>query len=161
MSLVELVAILALVAYAIWKQTQVSEVRSKGRFKLAIIYGIVGIVVGGISSPHGTAAMTMFILSVLLSLVIGVARGFLTRVWVEANERIFRKGTALTVGLFVALIVAKFALGTVAYLQHIQDDASFGEIMIMMAIMVAVQAEIVWRRGNALMNPAVRSTPKM
>lgn len=158
MSIAELVVIVALVIYAIWKQTQVSEVRSKGRFKLAIIYGIVGIVVGGISSPHGTAAITMFIISVLLSLVIGVARGLLTRIWVDASERVFRKGTALTVGLFVALIVAKFALGTVASLQHIQDDASFGEIMIMMAIMVAIQAEIVWRRGSALMNPASRNS---
>lgn len=161
MSLVELVAILALIAYAIWKQSQVSEVRSKGRFKLAIIYGIVGIVVGGISSPHGTAAISMFIISVLLSLVIGAARGFLTRVWVDASGRVFRRGTVLTVCLFLALIVAKFALSTVAYLQHIQADASFGEIMIMMAIMVAVQAEIVWRRGSVLMNPASQPTSKI
>lgn len=61
-----------------------------------------------------------------------------------------RKRNALTSCLLIALIGAKFALGTVAYLDHIADRAGFGEIMVMIAIMIAVQAEIVHRRAQTL-----------
>ena len=50
--------------------------------------------------------------------------------------------------------VAKFGIGTYAYLEHVKDGAGFGEIMIMIAVMIVVQAEIVWRRAQEL-SPAV------
>jgi len=150
MSPLEILAIVGLVGYAIYKQTHVSEVRGKGRFKLAIIYAIVGIVVGGFAAPHGVAAAVIIAAGLALSVVVGLARGRLTRMWVAADGRVMRQGTVLTVTLFLALIAAKFALGTIAYLDHVSDGAGFGEVMIMIAIMVAVQAELVWRRAQAL-----------
>ena len=57
MNAIEIFAIVALTAYAVYKQTHVSEVRDKGRFKLAVIYGIVGIAVGGFAIPHGAMAI--------------------------------------------------------------------------------------------------------
>jgi hypothetical protein len=143
-------AMLALVVYAIYRQTQVSEVRAASRFKLALIYGIVGISIGGIGAPHTRAAVLLLVASIALSLALGAARGMLTKVWMKADGRVYRQGTALTVGLFLGLIAAKFAMGTFAYLQHAHDSESFGEIMVMIAVMVAVQAEIVWRRAQSL-----------
>jgi hypothetical protein len=76
-SLTEILAILALTIYAIYRQTRVDEIVGKTRFKMAIIYGIVGVCVGG-----------------------------------------FGQG--------------------------------FGEVLVMIALMIAVQAELVWRRAQAL-----------
>lgn len=51
MSPVELILILALVGYSVWKQSQKNEVIGNRRFKLAIIYAIIGILIGGFRPP--------------------------------------------------------------------------------------------------------------
>jgi hypothetical protein len=74
-----MIAILALVGYAVYRQTRVSEVLAAGRFKLALIYGIVGLCVGGFDLPSGAAGIAMLIGGLALSVVIGPWRGQLTR----------------------------------------------------------------------------------
>ena len=150
MNVFEIVAILALVAFAIYKQTKVSEVTGPDRFKLPITYAIVGIVVGGFTAPHGLGAVALLAAGIALSLVVGLLRGRLTRVWRDAG-RVYARGTAVTIGLFLAMIAAKFGLGAVAYVANIDDGAGFGEILVMIAVMLAIQSEIVWRRGRALL----------
>lgn len=150
MSPLEIVAILAVTAYAVWRQTQVNEVKRQGRFKLALVYAGIGLAVGGFALPQGALGYGILTASLLLSAVVGVARGRLTRVWLDAEGRVLRQGTALTVALFLGLIAVKFALGTFAYVENVRDGAGFAEVMVMIAIMVAVQAELVWRRGHAL-----------
>lgn len=157
MSPVEVVAILALTAWAVYRQTVVSEVTFSGaRFTMAGIYAAVGLAVGGFDTPSGVAGWTMIIVGLALSFVVGLVRGRCTRLWVE-QDRVWRRGTALTVGLFLGLIAAKFALGTVAALWHIDDGAGFGEVLIMIAIMIAVQAELIARRARPL-RPAKQTT---
>ena len=126
------------------------SVDGKTRFRLAIIYGIVGLVVGGLSLPKNAAAVGLLVLSIALSIVVGLIRGRLTRVWAAADGHVYSQGTPLTIGLFFALVGAKFAIGTAAYFLHISDDGGFGEVLIMIAIMVAFQAELIWRRARAL-----------
>ena len=62
----------------------------------------------------------------------------------------YSQGTVLTVGLFLGLIAFKFALGTDAYLTHVSYSSSMGEILLMIGLMVGVQAEIIWRRAQAM-----------
>jgi len=148
MSTTELIIIAALVGYAIYKQTRVSVVTGRARFKLALTYAIVGVVLG-ITVPHNAAAVGLLGASFVISLVVGFARGACTRVWREADGRVRSRGTAVTIGLFLALIASKFLLGTVAHFLNIHDS-SVGEILLMIAVSVAVQAEIVWRRAQML-----------
>jgi hypothetical protein len=153
MSPIEIIALLALTAYAIYKQTQRHQVTGAGRFKLAIIYAVVGLAVGGFSRPDTPPEWVLLIASLTLSAVVGLARGRLTRIWTETSPdgpRVYSQGSALTIGLFVGLVAVKFALGTVAYFAHISDDGGFGEILFMIAIMAAFQAELIWRRAQAL-----------
>lgn len=144
------IAILALVAYAIYRQTRISEITGQSRFKLAIIYGAVGLAVGGFALPHGAAAFGLLGVSIALSVVVGLVRGRLTRMWMAEDGRILSQGTALTVGLFLGMIVIKFGLGAYASLQHINDGEGFGEVLLMIAVMIAVQAELVWGRAQRL-----------
>jgi hypothetical protein len=150
MSATEVIAILALVAYSVYRQTRKSQVTPQTRFKMAIIYTIVGLCVGGFDRPSGLAGYGMIAAGLLLSLIVGLARGRLTHVWAEADGRVFSQGTAVTVALFLGLVAAKFGLGVVAYFENINDGAGFGEVLIMIAIMIAVQAQIVCRRAEAL-----------
>ncbi|MBN9111044.1 MAG: hypothetical protein J0I34_19950 [Pseudonocardia sp.] len=153
MSPVEIVILVAMIGYAIHRQTRRHEVVGSGRFKLAIIYAVVGLVVGGFSRPDTPAEWGLLAASIGLSVVVGIARGRLTRMWAEETpdgHRVWSQGTALTVGLFLAMVVGKFALGTYAYFAHVSDDGGFGEVLIMIAVMVAFQAELIWRRGREL-----------
>jgi hypothetical protein len=94
----------------------------------------------------------LLVASLLLS-VVGLARGRLTRVWTEQTAegpRVFSQGTALTIGLFLGLVAVKLGLGTWAYFAGVSDDSGFGEVLFMIAVMVAFQAEIVWSRARAM-----------
>lgn len=150
MSPIELVAIVALVGYAIYKQTRRHEVVGAHRFKLALIYGVVGVVVGGLHVPDQPAEWLLLGSSLALSIVVGIARGQLTRLWREADGRVYAQGTAVTVSLFVGMVVVKFGLGVWAYFAQVSDNGGFGEILVMIALMVAFQAQLIWTRGRAL-----------
>jgi hypothetical protein len=147
MSATELLIILALTGYAVYKQTRVHEVTANGRFKLAIIYVIVGICLG-IHMSYSPATLGLLVLSLAASLLVGYVRGQHSQMWADATGRVFTRGTPFTVGLFLALIVFKFALGTFAYFAHIADNSGMGEILLMIGLMVAVQAEMTYRRAQ-------------
>ena len=146
---VELILILALVVYSIYRQSQKHEVVGSSRFKLAIIYAIIGILVGGFRPPIGFWPILVLLISLALSVVVGWLRGKYAKLWVE-NGRVYSRGTPLTIGLFIGLVVMKFVIGTIVYLRQIHEDAGMGEIMVMIAIMIAFSAELVWRRARSL-----------
>ena len=150
MTPIETLAILGLTVFAIYRQTRTTEVTEDGRFKLAIIYAVIGLVIGGFAAPHGFAAYALLAVSFVLSAVVGLARGHLTRIWAERDGRVYTKGTPVTIALFLGLIACKFGLGALAYIWHINDGEGFGEVLVMIAVMIAVQAEIVWRRAAAM-----------
>ena len=154
MSPFEIFTIVAIGAYAVYRQSRRHEVVGSTRFKMAVIYGAIGVVYGGLHFPLTTNAVLGAVAGLALSAVIGVVRGRYTRVWSEGG-RVYAQGTALTISLFVGLFVVKFAFGTIDYFAHRgtgggDNGGGFGAILLMIAIMVALQAEIVWRRAKPL-----------
>jgi len=149
MGITEILILVAMMGYAIYMQTKRHEVVGDSRFKLAIIYGVVGLAVGGMSLPEQPFEIGLLVAGLLLSIVVGLARGRYTRVWAE-DGRVYSQGTAFTITLFVLLVVTKFAMGTAAYFLGLSDGGGFGEILLMIALMVAFQAQIIWVRGRSL-----------
>ncbi|MDM0115426.1 hypothetical protein QTI66_24970 [Variovorax sp. J22R133] len=147
----QILALVALTFYAVYKQSTRHEIIGKTRFKLAAIYIGVGLVTGGFYLPPSATAWSILGGSVLASVLVGVARGRLSKVWAEPDGRIHCQGTPLSIGLFLALIAAKYALGAWQYLTHQPSEhGGFGEVLVMIGLMVAMQAEIIWRRALAL-----------
>ncbi|MBL7637542.1 DUF1453 family protein [Atlantibacter hermannii] len=156
MTTTQILMLLALTCWSVYKQTIRTEVNGKGRFKMAKIYGIVGLVVGGFYLPTDAIAWATVVLSVGASALVGVMRGNLTRLSIEGGK-VFSQGSALTIGLFLGLVAFKFLLGTWLYFNHPQPHNGFGEILVLIAIMVAVQAQIVWVRAQKVMAGMVPS----
>ena len=150
MSLSELLLIVALTGYAVYRQTQRHQVDGSNRFKLAFIYAGIGLLTGGLYLPRTPVGIAMFAASIALSVIVGLLRGRLTRVWAEAGH-VYSQGTALTVCLFLALVLAKFGLGTLAYFLHAGEHGGIGDVLLMIAVMIAFQAEIIWRRAQQLL----------
>ena len=67
MSPIEIVALLALVGYAIYRQTRETEVVGGSRFKLAIIYTAAGLI-SGVHIAHTFTAYALLVVSLLASL---------------------------------------------------------------------------------------------
>jgi hypothetical protein len=145
MSTLELAAILALCGHSVYRQTRTSDVFGHYRFKMALIYGIVGLCIG-VRMPHTLVAEGLLVVSLAASAWVVVIRGRHTHIWRGDDSR----GTVFTVTMFLALIVFKFALGTVAYFAHVSYAASIGEILLMIGLMAGVQAELVWRRAKTM-----------
>jgi hypothetical protein len=150
MSPAEIAMIVALTAYAAYRQSIRRAVVGKTRFKLAAIYAVVGVVAGGYYVPPDAVSWSALAFSLVASLLVGLARGRLTALEVGAEGQVFCQGTWLTLSLFFLLIGAKFAWGTWQYLHHQHPHGGFGEVLLLIAAMIAVQAEIVWRRAQAL-----------
>ena len=153
MSPLALLILLALTGYAVYRQSQRHDVVAHGRFTMAIIYGVAALAVGGFSQPDTPAEWGLLVTSIALSVAVGLARGRFTRLFTEDRpdgRHVVSQGTALSIGLFLGMVVVKFGMGTWAYFHHVSDDGGFGEILLMIAVMVAFQAELVWRRARAL-----------
>ncbi|WP_344752500.1 hypothetical protein [Gryllotalpicola koreensis] len=148
-TVISIIAIAALIGYALYRQTRTSQVTRGGRYKMAIIYGIIGVCLG-VNISHNPAALGLTAISLAASAGVGVLRAQRTRLWRDDEGRVFTRGTRTTAGLFLALIAFKVALGTFAYFVHVPYDANVGEVMVMLALMLAVQATIVWRRIERL-----------
>ncbi|MBM9469311.1 hypothetical protein [Nakamurella leprariae] len=149
MSVNEIIILVLMVGYAIYRQTQRHEVVGDTRFKLAIVYGIVGLVVGGYHVPDTGWEIGFLVASLGLSVIVGLLRGNHTKVWNEGG-RVLSQGTTFTISLFVLMVLAKVGLGTVAYFADISDSGGFGEILLMVALMMVFQAQIIWRRAEPL-----------
>ena len=121
---------------------------------MAALYAAIGIAVGGFALPHGAVSIGLLALGIALSAVIGLARGYRTRVWQAEDGRVLARGTWVTIVLFVGLIAAKFGIGTYEYLARVRDSAGFGEVLVMIGVMVAVQAQIVWIRARGMVRGA-------
>ena len=159
MSPQEILIIIALTVYAIYKQSTRHAVVGRTRFKLALIYMVVGLVAGGFYMPANSTAWTVLGASIAASAVVGIARGQLSRVWREPDGQAFAQGTPLTIGLFLLLVAGKFAIGAWQYIEHAPGEhGGFGEVLLLIGIMVGLQAETVWRRALALQGAATGGT---
>jgi hypothetical protein len=144
----EIVIIAALVAYAVYKQLTTAVVRPGSRFRLAAIYLVAGVGLG-FAIPHGLVATGLLAASLVISVAVGCARGAFTRVWADPDGHIRSRGSLVTISLFLALIASKFVIGAIADRLGIHE-ASLGEVLVMISVSIAVQAQLVWRRAQLL-----------
>jgi hypothetical protein len=148
MGIPEILILMAMTGYAIYRQSVRHAVVGRTRFKLALIYAAVGLAVGGFYLPPDARAWCVLAIGFAASLVVGVVRGRLTLLEREPNGEVFSRGTGVTIGLFVLLVGSKYAWGAWEVLHHAHPHGGFGEVLLQIAAMVALQAEIVWRRAQ-------------
>jgi len=150
MTPVQLLILMGMTVFAVYRQTVRSEIIGHTRFKLALVYAAVGLIVGGFYLPPDAGGWAALAVSLIASVLIGVARGRLTRLTLRPEGSVWSQGTPVTIGLFLLLVAAKYAWGAWEYFHNSHPDGGFGEVLLMIAAMVAMQAEIVWRRARAL-----------
>lgn len=149
MTILENVILVLMVGYSIYRQVQLHEVVGDSRFKLAIIYGVIGLIVGSYQLPFNSWEIIATVISLSLGIIVGLLRGKYCHVWADQG-RVYTKGTVFTLSLFIGLLVVKIGMGTISYINGSSNSGTFGDILVMIALMIAFQSEVVWRRAKPL-----------
>lgn len=160
MSLTKIFILVAMTIFAIYRQSIRHEVVGRSRFKVAIIYAVAAFIVGGFREPDSTMAWTPILGSLALSAAVGVARGHWTELTADRQGRVYARGTMLTIGLFIALVVAKFGIAAFEYLHGQTGHGGFGEVLLMISVMVAFQAELAGAARACLRLAAAPCRPR-
>lgn len=152
---VQALAILAMVLFALYRQTRQAPVtHGLSSYKIPIIYAVAGYVSmpsQGWTPPQGIG-WAFLIGGIALGGLVGLIRGLATKVWVDPDGIWMRQGTWVTVILFLGLVATKTALGFLAGFSGIHDGASFGEVLVVIAVMAAAQVWIISTRQLRLQN---------
>ncbi len=152
MSTIEIVLlfVLVLLPYSIYRQMQVNTVDPGGLIKLPLIYIAIGILGFGVNTRDidgGVGADVYVLASVAIAILFGVWRGRRIDVWRdESRSGWLQQGNRTTLTLWIAMILAKVVLGTVASITDLYPGEQTGEIFVFIGISFAIQNVIVAQR---------------
>jgi hypothetical protein len=148
-----------LLPWSLWRQMHEHQITREGLIKLPLIFAGIGLLgLGTQDIPTDAAAAAYMALSLLLSVSLGVWRGAVIPTWQNAAGDWMSKGNRLTISLWVALIAAKFVMGTIASVTGWFPATGTGEVFLFLGISFAVQNVVVARRtlaGASRLVPAV------
>jgi hypothetical protein len=139
-----------LLPWSLWRQMHEHQITREGLIKLPLIFAGIGLLgLGTQDIPTDAAAAAYVTFSLALSVSLGVWRGAVIAVWRNAAGDWMSKGNRLTISLWIALIAAKFAMGTVASITGWLPATGTGEVFLFLGVSFAVQNLVVARRGIA------------
>ncbi len=139
-----------LLPWSLWRQMHEHAITREGLIKLPIIFAAVGLLsIQHDELPTRAAALAYLALSLTLSVTLGAWRGAVIPAWQDAAGTWISKGNKLTITLWIVLIAAKFAMGTVADLTGWFPMTGVGEVFLFLGLSFAVQNLIVARRTIA------------
>jgi hypothetical protein len=148
-----------LLPWSLWRQMHAHQITREGLIKLPLIFAAVGVLgLGTQDIPTDAAAAVYMAVSLALSVSLGIWRGAVIPVWRNAAGDWMSQGNRLTITLWILLIAAKFAMGTVASITGWFPATGTGEIFLFLGISFAAQNVIVARRslaGRVRLVPAV------
>ena len=144
-----LLVLLVLLPWSIWRQMHAHQVTREGLIKLPLIFAAIGVLGFGTGAiPTDGAAIAYLAFSLLLSMAMGVWRGYEISLWRDEEGNPISKGNRTTIALWVALIGTKVALGTIASITGWFPAEHAGEVFIFLAFSFVAQNLVVARRAG-------------
>jgi hypothetical protein len=135
------------------RQLRVRPVREDTRRGILIVLAVLGIssmsrTLHGHHVPHSVIAV--LVASLVLAGVLGGIRGLTVQVWRDSSGQVLRKGTAVTIGLWIAAIAVH--IGADVWLDQLSDVAGIGAstIIVYLVITWATQGLVIRSRAARL-----------
>ncbi|MGH7918482.1 MAG: hypothetical protein ACREQM_00890 [Candidatus Dormibacteraceae bacterium] len=140
-------AIYVLIAlFVIYRQLAPRPVNSFGLYTVLpvamLAYGLYSL--AG-TPPQGSTALLLLGGGIVIGALAGVLRGISMRYWINAQGTPMRRGTWLTIVIWIAYIAAR--VGTYVLFPH---AVSTGETMISIGLTLGVQTVVMYLRGHRL-----------
>jgi hypothetical protein len=137
--------IVALLAFAVMRQLKtrpVADLRSDLRVPIAL--AVIGLLTASNWALGADAHVPLLVVSFAFSIIMGVLRGALMPVWQDETGAWWRKGNAVTLALWVLLVVGKIGLGVAA---GATGPPQFGEIAIFLGLSLGTQTLVAYQRA--------------
>ncbi len=142
---------LAVLAYVLHRQFSTRAVTSRTFMLISILFAY-GLYSGLPTAPLG---ITLLGTSVVVSIGFGLWRGASMRMWLAPDGVVYRRGTTLTITLWVITVTIKIAIDVWETTRT--HTFSTGSIWLAMAVTLAVQQLVLLRRATTLTSPTART----
>ncbi len=129
-SAADAVLIAAAIVWILWKQTKPAPIKSRLLVAAPLVLAYFGIRDTPTATWTATADLGLIALAVVLSVVLGVARGSTIRVWRAPDRRWWRKGSRATLAWWGALAVVRIALIGVAHAGGHPEATGLGPVLL-------------------------------
>jgi len=145
---------LLVLAGLLWNQLRTRLVRQNAA-QIYILLGVIGLAQTYVAiSEHGSAAGAVAIIWIVASLVVaallGIVRATTVKVWRDAAGVAWRKGTAVTIILWIVALGIHF--GFEFAIDHASTIATLGSatILLYLAVSMGIQREVVRQRAQRI-----------
>jgi hypothetical protein len=146
---VDVLLIGAAVVWILARQVRVTPVKPRLMWLVPLLLAFFGI--RSLPSPtwHVPADLALLAVSAVISIGLGVWRGQTIRVWRDADGTWWRQGSALTLVLWGALIVARGLIYGIGVAVGHREATNLGAILVVLALSFAAQNAVTALRMNA------------
>lgn len=141
-----------LIVFIIYQQVRTRPLNPRQLVVLPLFLAALGVVNLNQHPPASAAAGGALAASVIIAVVLGIARGITTRVW-WADGVLLRKGTVITLVLWVVSIGLRLLIGLVARRGGVPLSVTTGEIPLFLGVTLAAQNLVIWMHGQEVPVP--------
>jgi hypothetical protein len=145
---------LAVVAWLLWRQLQVRELRRDRGMLLPLVLVVAGVaeIVGyGHEHPLGTVGYGLLATSVVVAAIFGAIRASTVRLWI-ADGKLLRQGTYLTCALWIVSIAIHIG-GDYVIAPHDADRLGGISLLLYLGVQLAVQRACLNERARRRPHP--------
>jgi hypothetical protein len=146
---IDVLLIGAAVVWILARQVQVGRVKLRLLWLVPLLLAFFGIRGLPASTWHVPADLGLLAVGAVISIGLGIWRGQTIRVWRDADGTWWRQGSALTLVLWGALIVARGLLYGVGVAVGHREATNLGAILVVLALSFAAQNAVTALRMNA------------
>jgi hypothetical protein len=152
---VTIVIAAALLVFVIYQQLRTRPVNPRQLILPPAILAFLGLA-NLQSHPLGSSAAAAALgASVATALIFGVVRGFTIEMW-WSEPTLLRKGTTLTLVLWIVGIALRVVIGIVARQGGVPISVTTGEIPLFLGLTLASQNLVIWIRAGSTPVPGGR-----
>jgi hypothetical protein len=144
---VTIVVAALLVAVVIYQQMRTRPVNPRQQVAVPLVLALLGLFNLQHHPLTSEAAGVALAASVVTGLLFGLARGVTTQTW-WSNGVLLRKGTVLTLLLWVAGIGLRLIIGVVAQREGVPVSVTSGELPLFLGVTLGAQNLLIWYRGQ-------------
>jgi hypothetical protein len=139
---ITILLVLAGVGYVLWSRMQGRPLKARRLLVLPLLFLVIGVVdLTSSKAPHlSTAAITFLVVSGIVSIVLGAARGITIELFPKDGE-IWQRYRHSTVALWISLIGAKIVLTVIAHAAGGGGAAGAGTNSLLLALGLSLLAE--------------------
>jgi hypothetical protein len=148
----ELALALGIVLVVVWRQLVAQPADPRSLFLLPGLLTLVGLWQLAQSPPHALGAASLLVAQLAAGVVVGAARGATMRLWTTAAGVPMRRGTPLTLLLWLATLGVRVPLAAAGYGA---GAPRLAEVLLALGATLLAQNLVVWARAVQRGGPAV------